>query len=374
MKAHPRWQRFIALLRKDFRLVLRDARAFLLVLFAPTFLLFILTYIFRVEAQETRLALWNQDQSPLAQRYITALTASGDMKVTAWVQNEAQVETILQSGKADVILIIPPEFGARLQRGEPSPVQAIFDGTEAILAPQQAARLIQYSAAFSEQVLLRGLTLRGTPVELQRVVWYNPRLDTLDSMVPGLMALVLSMPALAFALALARERESGLFEGLISTPMRAFEYTFSKATAYISLGTLSMVGLWALSVGYFGVPWRGSFLLYLGLTALYLAAMIGILMALAPLMRTQQVAFFVALLYFFVPGFFNAGLFSPVPRRGVGWLVAEALPATHFIAISRSVALKGADLSMLLHPVLVLAGMNLVGMTIAILSFRKYLA
>lgn len=369
----PRWQRFWALLRKDYRLVLRDARALLLVLFAPSFLLFILAYIFRVEAQEMRLALWDQDRSPVAQRYVGALSATGEVRVTALVAEEAELERLLQAGQVDGVLIIPPGFGERLQRGDVSPVQVLLDGTDAIGAPQQAARLMARSAEFSKQVVLRGLTWRGSPVELRSTVWYNPRLDTLESMVPGLMALVLAMPALAFALALARERESGLFEALISTPVQAFEYWLSKAVAYVTLGTLNMTGLVALSVGYFGVPWRGALGLYGGLTALYLAAMIGILMALAPIMRTQQVAFFVALMYFFVPGFFNAGLFSPVPRNGVGHWVAEALPATHFIAITRGVALKGGGVELFAHHVLVLGVMTVGGMAVALLSFRKRL-
>ncbi len=375
MKRHdPGWQRFWALLIKDYRLVLRDPRALALVIFAPTFLLFILAYIFRVDAQHTRLVLWDQDRSPLSRSYVEALTAGGEMQVVAWVQDEAEGERLLQAGRADVVLVIPSGFGERLLRAEQAPVQALLDGTEALLAPQQAARLVQRSVEFSQKVLLRGLTLQGTPVELRSVVWYNPRLDPLESMVPGLIALVLAMPALAFALALAREREAGLFEGLISTPVRGWEYWMSKALAYISLGTLSVAGLLVLSAGYFRVPFRGSLLVYVALTALYLAAMIGVLMALAPLMHTQQVAFFVALLYFFVPGFFNAGLFSPVPRTGLGHWVAEALPATHFIAITRGVFLKGATLAMLQHHVLVLVGMSGLGMVLALVGFRKQLS
>ncbi len=368
-----RWQRFVALLRKEYLLVLRDPRALALILVAPTFLLFILAYIFRVDAQVCRLALWDQDRSPLSRRYMEALAADGEVRLVALVQSEAELERLLQAGMVDAGLIIPVGFGERLQRAESAPVQVLLDGTDAILAPQLAARLIGRSAEFSEQVLLQGLTLQDAPVVLRSVVWYNPRLDTLESMVPGLIPLVLTMPALAFALALAREHEAGLFEGLISTPIRGLDYWASKALVYVSLGTLSVVGLWALSVGYFRVPFRGSGLLYLGLTALYLAAMVGILMALAPLMHTQQVAFFVALLYFFVPGFFNAGLFSPVPPAGLGHWVAEALPATHFIAITRGVFLKGATLAMLEHDVAVLLGMAGLGIGVALLSFRKRL-
>ncbi len=368
------WQAFGALLVKDYRLVLRDVRAIALVLLAPTFLLFLLAYIFRVEAQDMRLALWDQDRSPLARRYVSALTAPGDVRITQRLTQEREIEAVLRAGQADGVLIIPPGFGERLQRAESAPVQLILDGTDAILAPQQAARLTLRSAQFSQEVLLHGLSLGGTPIELRSSVWYNPRLDTLESMVPGLMALVLAMPALAFALAVARERESGLFEGLIATPMHGLAYWLSKALAYVSLGTLSMAGLWALSVGYFHVPFRGSLPLYVLLTAIYLAAMVGILMALAPLLRTQQVAFFVALMYFFVPGFFNAGLFSPVPNAGVGRMVAEALPATHFIAITRALFLKGVPVSALGHPITVLMAMSLGGTAIALLSFRKYLA
>ncbi len=127
------------------------------------------------------------------------------------------------------------------------------------------------------------------------------------------------------------------------------------------------------SVLVFRVPFRGSFLLYLVLTGLYMAAMIGLVMALAPALRSQQVAFFVVLVFFFVPSFFVSGLVTPVYREGLRRLSSDIFPATHYMIITRGIFVKGLEFGQLLRPTAFLSGMCVGGTLIALLSFRKRL-
>jgi len=365
-------RRFRAIFIKEYRHILRDPRTLLLVTLAPGFLLLLLANIFRIDVQQARFALWDMDHSPLSRRYVAALTADDTLIVAGSLTSEARIDPLLKSGIVDFILIIPAGFGRELAAGRQAKVQAVFDATDSIGAPRKRTHLLTRSVAFSKQVLLEGREFT-VPLELRSVVWYNPALKSIVGMVPGLTPIVLSMPALAFAISLARERELGSFEGLITTPIRGAEYLPGKALAYVSLGTVSVIGAWLIAVVWFRVPFRGSFLLYLALADLYLAAMIGLVMMMFPILRTQQIAFFAVLAIFFVPSFFLTGLISPILKQGVQRLTSDVLPGTHFVQIARGVFVKGLGVTQLLRPTLILALMCGLGTVVALLTFRKRL-
>jgi ABC-type multidrug transport system permease subunit len=187
------------------------------------------------------------------------------------------------------------------------------------------------------------------------------------------MAVILCMPALAFALALAREKELGSFESLVVTPVRGVEYLLGKLLAYEVGGVGS--GILALLVAtlWFEVPFRGRLSDFVLLTADYVIASLGVSLVVASLVRNQQTAMFLILMIFFVPSFFIAGLLRPVSEEPIPRALAYALPSTHFISISRSLFLKGLGLAALQGRALALLGIGLVCQMISLVLFEKKL-
>ncbi|MGC9469096.1 MAG: ABC transporter permease [Anaerolineae bacterium] len=366
-------RRFRAILIKEYRHIFRAPRTLILVILAPAALLLLLANIFVVEADQARFALWDLDRSTYSRRYIASLTADGDFTIADRVSSYAEAEAFLRRGHGDFVLVLPVGFDEALVSGKPAIVQAIFDATDAIRTPQVNGSLVARSSAFSQDILLRGQQVSGQPIELRSTNWFNPSAKSMVGMVPGLIPIVLSMPALAFGLSLARERELGSFEGLIATPVQGTEYLLGKSSSYISLGVVAAVMTWSVAVLVFDVPFRGSFLLYLLLSALYLAATIGLVTALAPVLKSQQIAFFVVLVFFFVPSFFTTGLLTPVLDEGLSRLSSDIFPATHYMVIARGIFVKGLGCESLQRPILFLTGMYLAGNTIALLTFRKRL-
>lgn len=366
-------RRFWAILYKEYRHILRAPRTLLLVCLAPAFLLLLLANIFAVDAQYGRFMLWDLDQSAYSRQYVAALTADGDFTLAGPVTNYDALQAVLRSGKADFVLIIPRGFGEQLVSGQAARVHAIFDATDAMRAPQLQGHLAARSGAFSGAVLLQGRTASGQLLELRSTMWYNPEMRAMVGMAPGLTPIVLSMPALAYGLSIARERELGSFEGLITTPVMGAEYLFGKSLAYVTLGLISVILTWLVAVLGFGIPFRGSLPLYMALTALYLAATIGLVTATAPILKTQQVAFFIVLAFFFVPSFFICGLISPILGEGTDRLTSDLFPATHFMVIARAIFVKGLGLRYLWREVAFLAGMYFGGMAVALVTFRKRL-
>jgi ABC-type multidrug transport system permease subunit len=182
------------------------------------------------------------------------------------------------------------------------------------------------------------------------------------------------MPALALTLALAREKETGSFEGLTATPVRGSEYLIGKLAAYVIGGLVSLVLAWLVATQWFRVPFRGGFLDFLLLAAVYLFASMGVSLLVANFVRNQQTAMFLMLMVFFIPSFFIAGLILPVSDRPVAQAIAYALPTTHFIDICRGVFLKGLGVGSLWRQASVLLGMGAVSLAGSLALLKKKIA
>lgn len=362
-----------AIARKEFRHILRDLRTFFLVTVSPVFLLLTLSYIFAFEIEQIPLAAWDLDKSSLSRSYVSALTADGDLAIDRWVTSYEEIDRLLLAGEVEGGLVIPSGFEEEVSVGRGVRVQMLVDGEDPIAGEQAANAVTRRTAAFAARLGAPSQVAVGR-LDLRSEAWYNPALDSLVSMVPGLIPIVLCMPTLALSLALAREKETGSLESLIATPIRGTEYLLGKLAAYLTSGLASVVLVWLVAVLYFDVPFRGSLPVYLLLAADYLLAGMGVAMVIANFTHSQQTAMFLVLMIFFVPSFFVAGLLSPVDAGGMGArLVGYALPTTHFITISRGVFLKGLALGALANQAWVLMGMGLGALLMSLVLFEKWL-
>jgi len=362
-------RRFWAITRKEFRHVARDWRTFFLVTVSPALLLFTLSYIFSFDVEHAQVAVMDLDRSPTSRGYLQHLSADGDLVIAARPASYDEIDELILTGRVALALVIPPGFGAALQGGRPAPVQAIFDGVDPITASQTLGQLNARSIAF-----VRSNAAQTLALETRTRHWYNPAVKSLHSMVPGLLAVVLSLPALALTLAVAREKEVGTLEGLIATPARASEFLIGKLAAFVLYGTLSGTLAWAVAVFWFRVPFRGELWVYFLLVADYYFASMGLGLIVANFVRSQQAAMIVMLLVFFVPSFFLSGLVLPVdPTSLRARLTSVSLPATHFVTIGRSLFLKGLDLSALQDSALALATMGIVALVFSLRMFKKRL-
>ncbi len=363
-------RRMFAILRKEIRHILRDPRNLFLVTLSPAFLLLLLSYIFSFEVNQVRLAVLDLDRSYLSRGYLANLTNDPDYVLAYTVDDRDEILDLLRGGDIDAGLVIPPGFAGEVNRGEAAHVQAIVDGTDPYIGAQAISSMGTRSGVFVARA--SGILSRGGPVETRSLAWYNAGLESMVSMVPGLLALVLIMPTLAFALALTREKETGTLEGLMVTPLSGFEYLTGKLLAYVVASLVSAALALLVAVLWFKVPFRGSLVVYLFLTVLYFTACMGIAVAVANFVKSQQTAMYIVLLVFIVPSFFLAGLLTPIDTDSLtALLTSYALPSTHFVEISRVLFLKGLGVPYVARSALALAVMGLGGMLLGLGLFKK---
>lgn len=364
--------RLLAIARKEFHHITRDVRTLFLVTITPAFLLVILAYVFSFDVEHFNLIVLDQDRSDVSRQYVADLIGDGAFNLLGYVDSYAEIDDWLVTGRAKLALVIPRGTAADLQAQRSPVVQAVIDGVDSIAGGQAIMQLEARTRLFSLTLLPPIKRPASGVIDTRGLAWYNPSLKSVQSMVPGLIAVVLTMPALALALALTREKEIGSFEGLASTPMRGPEYLFGKMITYVGFGLVSMILVLIVASLWFRVPFRGTLPDLLIVTICYLVAIFGVSMLVANFMKSQQAAMLVMIMVFFIPSFFLAGLILPVDTSSiVTRSVGAALPATHFITISRGVFLKGLGVVDLWPPLSALLLIGGVTVTLSLVLFRK---
>lgn len=369
------WVRLLAIVRKELLHILRDPRNLFLVTVAPAFLLLLLSNVFSFDATQVKMAVLDLDRSPTSRTFLSSLTNDGEVLATNTADSQAAIVSLLVAGQVDAGLVIPPGFGDKVASGQPAEVQALVDGSDPFSAGQATNELVSRAAVFSAGTGAIPTTIGFKTVTADFESWYNASLKSLYGMVPGLLAIVLIMPTMAFALALAREKESGTLEGLMATPVSGTEYLTGKLLAYVLAGLVSTLCAWLVAILYFHVPFRGSLAIYLLLSGLYFLACMGATIVVTHFVKSQQTAMFIVLLIFIVPSFFLAGLITPVSTDSLpSLLTSYALPSTHFVTISRVLFLKGLGLPYVAQPAFILLGMGLGAVLVGYSLFRKKIA
>ncbi len=372
--------RLAALIRKEFIQILRDPRTLALTLIVPIMQLFLLGYAATNDVRNVRMAVFDQDRGAAARELLSAFRSAEYFRIEYDADSEAALRALIDEGKVRVGLIIPPDYSDKVQGGGSAKVAFVLDGSDPTVAGTalSAAQLIGQAHATqitSERLNRQGRSLAlQTPVQVLTQIWYNPDMISAYYMIPGVIAMILfALTSILTATAVVRERERGTIEQLIVTPIRPWELVVGKILPYVILAFVNMVEVLAIGHWWFGVPVRGSLLLIVALSALFLLSSLGIGLLASTFANTQQEAMLVVWMTL-LPALFLSGFFFPLEAmpKVLQW-ISYLLPLRYYLVIIRSLMLKDIGLSALWNDVIALAIFGFVLMTAASLRVRKRL-
>ena len=251
-------RRLSAMVAKEVAQIRRDPSTFLIAFILPLLLLFLFGYALNLDSTNTRIGIALEDSSAPALSLAGAYQNNPNFEaVTA--RSVQPLKDMMVSGEIRGIVVIPQDFGSGYARGNPPPVQIIADGS----MPNTANFTRSYSEGLLNTWMANEAAARGAdpapPIDLSLRYWYNPSLTSRNFLVPGAIAIVMTMiGTLLTALVVAREWERGTMEAMMATPMRMAEFIASKVVPYFLLGIGSMTLCTLIAVFVFGVPFRGS--------------------------------------------------------------------------------------------------------------------
>lgn len=349
----------IAVGRKEFRQIVRDRRTLSILLLVPIGFLLLFGYALNFDVKNVRIAVQDRDNSSESRALISAFLNSGYFRFAGTVRDNEDVNRLVDTGRATVVLIVPENTGRALRRGEVAPVQVILDGENSTTG----AAVLGYSLAIVRSVSSQLLIEHGAPVPnappvaVEPRIWYNPELRSAIFLVPGLIGFIgMITAAVSTALSVVREKERGTWEQVRMAPIGTVSYVAGKALPYLGLSVVSSMAVIVAAMVLFDLPMRGSWLSLLLATTLFLVAALGMGLLVSTIADSQLVAFQIVLILAFLPTFLLSGFIFPIQNMPVViQAVTFAVPARYFLVALRGIVLKGVGLGAFWVPLVSLA-------------------
>ncbi len=373
-------RRLRALIKKELTQMWRDPRTLIFVFMMPILQLVLLGYVNNTDFTNISTAVFNQDGGPQSRSLLDAFHGTGYFSYNYSVYSQTDVTNLIAGGKAKVGIVIPVDYSSDIHSGTPAQVLVLLDGSDptvasAALSAIQLAGQAEGASIRAQNVVLDGRAAGAqAPIDVRTQVLYNPDLLSSYNIVPGLIAIILFQTATSLtALAIVRERERGTIEQLIVTPIRSWELIVAKLIPYILVSYADTLLILLVGVLLFGVPIRGSLLLLMALTGLYLLPTLGYGLVISTVAQTQQQAQLMTMPVL-MPAFMLSGFIFPIASlplvlQWAGYL----LPTTYFIYMMRAVVIKGVGLSFIIPQTIALGIFGIAMLALAAWRFRKRL-
>lgn len=363
--------RLTGLLRKEIVQFFRDRWVLGLILWLYTVEVVLCTYALSFEVEHMPATIVDQDRSVSSRHVAQLFDLSDAFDLIEDADSPEQAAEWLEAGRVGLVLVIPSGFEQAYQAGIYPAIQLLIDGTNSNTAANVRNYALELLRRFEAQrPSITRATAAVTAVPVRRV-WYNPDQTTTAFMALSMIALAGMMVGVIHpAASIVREKEQGTIEQLLVTPIRTGELFFAKTVPTLIIGLLSLFPS-LLIVAWFNVPLRGSFLLFLGLTAIFLLSAIGLGVLIAAVSKTLQQALLLAFFGLF-PIMFLSGSLTPVDSMPDA-LQALSLgsPLRYYMDIILGVFLKGAGWRELWQESLALVAIGAALFGLSLIAFRR---
>lgn len=349
-------QKALSVGRKEVKQILRDRRTIVILLFVPAFFLLIYGYALSWDIRHVRLGVEDRDRSAASRGLISAFVNSGYFDLVADVRSEEDITRLMDRGDVRIVLVIPAGLERDVTSGQVVPIQVLLNGDNANTATTVMGYALTILQSESTRYRMEAIGAQVPPLSVTTRVWYNPELRSALFLVPGLIAyIVMITSVVSTALSIVREKERGTIEQVRMAPLDAASFVLGKTIPYFIISLTSAAAIVLVAMVIFGLPMRGSWILLLATTSLYLVGALGLGLLISSVAETQQVAFQLALLASFLPTLMLSGFIFPIASmpavlQGITYVV----PARYFLIALRGIVLKGSGVALIWDQILAL--------------------
>ncbi len=357
------------IVRKEAFHLLRDRRTLFILLVMPLVQVLLFGYAIRTEVEGIRLAIVDPEPDPATLELRSRFAATGLFRVVAVVRRAAPLEAMFERGEVREAVVFEAGFARSLARGEPARVLVVTDATDPNTGSIMAADALSVLQEYERELGRAGPGPRIVPEVRMR---FNPTLESAHLFVPGLIAFVLTIvSAMMTAVSLTREKETGTMEILLVSPLRPPQIIVGKVVPYLVLGFANVLTTLAAARLVFGVPIRGSLVLLLAESLLFILTTLALGVLISTRTSSQRLAMLIALAGLMMPTILLSGFIFPVESMPLPLrLLSNLIPARWFVLIARGIMLKGVGLAHLWQETLVLAGMTAVLLAASVRGFN----
>ncbi len=363
-------RQFKGFIIKEFYHIFRDYRTLLILFGMPVVQLLLFGYALTNDIKDAEIAILDHSKDELTQKLTSKILSSGYFKLSENLESESQIEGAFRKGSIKQVLIFESNFAAKIQKDGRASLQVLADASDPNIARILTSYITGIVNDFQSEIALN----QTMPVNIvpQVRMLYNEEMKSVFMFVPGVITiLLLLISAMMTSISIAREKEMGTMEVLLVSPLRPVQIVIGKVVPYVILAFLIAVVILILGNLVFGVPIRGSLLLLLLFSIIYIVLSLSLGVLISSLVNTQQVAMLISMVGLMLPTILLSGFIFPIENMPwpLQW-IANIIPAKWFIIILRGVMLKPVGLETLWPQTLILLAMIVFFIVMSVKKFK----
>ncbi|MFH1927703.1 MAG: ABC transporter permease [Chloroflexota bacterium] len=372
-------QRIWAVMQKEFIQTFRDRSTLVMLLAMPIIQLLLFGYAISMSVDHVPTIVSDQSHDSASLAYVNAMAASSYFDITEYAASQAEVMQAIDAGRVQAGIVIPPDFSASVERGD-AQVLFLVDGSDLFTSQSAYNAASSIAQAHATEVLMTrmersGLVAKGQsllPLDARVRVLYNPNMDDLWFLIPGLAAMLLQTQSIILTTAaVVRERETGTIEQILVTPIRPTELMLGKIAPNILIAMFNMLSIMAAGVFWFRVPFQGNFLLFCGLAFLYVFSGTALGLVVSTVSQNQRQSQQLVISILLVGMVLGGSMFPRYAMPAGIRIVANLFPLTYFIPISRGIMTKGLGVEFLWNSIVPLLIYIVVTVSLAARMFKQ---
>ena len=361
--------------RREAKELLRDKIRLFFAVFGPLIIMASVSWGISFDVRNLKFAVYDRDQTAASRELVEYFDGSRYFLQQPPIQSEAEIDTVLKSSGAILVIDIPSGFGRDLARGLKPEVGFYVDGS----MPFNATNIRGYIGSLITAYTKDRIAESGLPVSLKAPAGIEPRFmynqdfDSINAIAPGVMMLVLMMiPAMMSAVGVVREREIGSIANFYASPAAVAQYLIGKQLPYIAVGMVNFAAMMLMIIYLFGVPLKGSFTgLAIG-TLLMVSASTALGLLISCFVRSQLAAIFATAIITMIPAQTYSGFIYPLSTMEGGALViGKTFPSSWYYTVSVGSFTKGLHTADLLHEYAAIAAFAATSLILACVLLKK---
>lgn len=364
-------KQFLVFVRKEFYHIFRDVRTVMILLLMPIVQIILFGFALSNEVKDVKIAIFDPSKDQATQIITERISASKYFNVVKMISGNDEIESLLQSGKVNIVLVYSERFYENLLHTGDAQIQLITDGTD----PNTANAVTRYATniimSYPQEMMAKGINI----VPEIRML-YNPQMKSSYNFVPGVMGLILMLIcAMMTSISIVREKEVGTMEVLLVSPMKPIYIILAKAVPYFALSIVNLCTILLLSVFVLGVPISGSLFWLIIVSLIFILVSLSIGLLISTLVETQVAAMLISGLVFMMPTMLLSGMVFPVENMpGILRAISDIIPAKWYIMAVKKLMIQGLSIDYALLELGILSGMALFFIFVSLKNFKNRLA
>jgi ABC-2 type transport system permease protein len=373
------WQRLFAIIKKETVQMIRDWPTLLMIILMPVLELFLFAYVGDMTLDHLPTVVADLSRDSRSRDFVNALEVSGFFDVVQYVDDENAIIRAIDENRVSVGVVIPPDFAGQVERGTAQAL-IIIDGSDSFVVQSGYSAATAIAQVHGMELMLQKAEQMGMsglgqlPIYTSTRILYNPNIDEIIFLIPGLAAMLLQLIGVnTTVMSVVRERELGTMEQILVTPTRPVELIVGKIVPPIGLITVDLVIIILLGVYWFKVPFQGSLWLFSWLSLLFIISGLGMGLLLSTVSKNQKQAQQISAMIMMVTMLLTGLIYPRSTMPPVVQAVGNLIPATYFIRIARGIITKGVGLTFMWEDVLALAVYGTIIVIISAATFKTRL-